>query len=1287
MTTAPYYRPPFVEFRQAASVSFNLTPEQAVAFFQAKGLQPTFAWQEMLDDEHTRAFTVAKMMDVDMLKDTRALIDQAISEGRSMEWFKKEITPYLQKKGWWGKQQVVAPGGAIVKAQLGSPHRLNTIFRTNMQSAYAAGQWDKIAANAELMPYLMYDAVDDHRTRPEHAALDNLILPVEHEFWRTHYPPNGWNCRCGVIQLAQDMIPDAVPGKTGPDSGPPNQGTYKWTNPITGKTRKVPAALDPGWDYNPGMSYQKHLAETLAQKVAALPPDMQESAMAGLAAAAAEAEKAKVIAAAKAAQKGVAKAQGAAALARSIEKTKAKAALFNAQAELDAIAAKNPPYLGTALKQAEKTASWKELNATERLGLVHAKAVKIEESAALAHYKQAVAKGKKPSLKAQAAFDAQAEEIQASILADIEAKTGAAVAKKEISEILGTPGKYGMLADELAAVKTKHPEWPATEILTQAKAQAQVKASQTLADIQINPKGQTLKHKALQNLLKDPATTTKPNWEILLQVEKDAAAAQAKASQAAKLSGYKKKVLAGKIPSPSEVKAFDNLTLEEQGAFLDKIDNAVAKQAAKVEAPAAIKAAEAKVVETPATATKEQLEAIAAKEHQVAALKAKQIDLPPPDALEDSFDEVLQIMEGMQGKLDGINPADIWIEDILSSEAMFDHDPYDLLMQYNALIQTQIDEAYSTIKKAKIAYGIEQPAAVKAAKKAATQKAKAVSAKAGIPKEENLVQIGPQKGSNRGGLYQDQSTGEKFYIKIPGDEDIARNELLASKLYARAGVDAPELYLIDFNGEKAIASKFVDGLDINPAALKAGKVQGVADGFVTDAWLGNWDVAGMDYDNLLVRGNRAYRIDVGGALRYRAQGGLKGDAFGRDVTELNSLLDKATNPQASAIFKAYRKADLDAGAMRVISIPDDEIRALVKEYGPASKAENSALAQMLINRKKAIARKYKQVTAEYTAALEETIEAAKMQLKADLDSLNEKTLDAIKGIAHRHELGAALDAKDITRVQALRPQLKALIEDHRKYLDAGLVDEIQGYFDTWVVDLELAVAKGKGAPARWYGGTFDGFAPWKAKIDESRITVDISTLLNATDQMSAPARRKVLKDMGIGNWYETNQKLGDTFKRWSTEHTQAVRAYTGSSHYRKFNKSLRFGKPSPAERGYERLLNEALALATPYKGEASRGLTMHNKELSDFMAKIRQAHATGETWHDVGYMSSTKGTSAAFSGNVYLQFQSETGVYIKEISLNPHEGEVLFGTRARFMVTEIKEEKHHTTIYLQEVVE
>ena len=165
---------PIVNFYEVAA-NFELKPAAAIDFFKAKGLKPSFAWQDMLGDEHDAAFTVAKMMDTDLLYTVKGKLDDVLGEGGTLRDFKQSLVPLLQQAGWWGKQDVIDPlTGNVVKAQLGSASRLATIFRTNLQSAYSVGQWQAIAAQADTAPYLMYDAVDDHRTRSEHAALDSL---------------------------------------------------------------------------------------------------------------------------------------------------------------------------------------------------------------------------------------------------------------------------------------------------------------------------------------------------------------------------------------------------------------------------------------------------------------------------------------------------------------------------------------------------------------------------------------------------------------------------------------------------------------------------------------------------------------------------------------------------------------------------------------------------------------------------------------------------------------------------------------------------------------------------------------------------------------------------------------------------------------------------------------------------------------------------------------------------------------------------------------------------------
>jgi hypothetical protein len=67
---------------------------------------------------------------------------------------------------------------------------------------------------------LQYQTIGDGRVRPTHAALDNIIRPISDPFWKQYYPPNGWRCRCTVIQLSEGQETD-LSGFNPPDDVPP----------------------------------------------------------------------------------------------------------------------------------------------------------------------------------------------------------------------------------------------------------------------------------------------------------------------------------------------------------------------------------------------------------------------------------------------------------------------------------------------------------------------------------------------------------------------------------------------------------------------------------------------------------------------------------------------------------------------------------------------------------------------------------------------------------------------------------------------------------------------------------------------------------------------------------------------------------------------------------------------------------------------------------------------------------------------------------------------------------
>jgi len=224
-----------------------------------------------------------------------------------------------------------------------------------------------------------------------------------------------------------------------------------------------------------------------------------------------------------------------------------------------------------------------------------------------------------------------------------------------------------------------------------------------------------------------------------------------------------------------------------------------------------------------------------------------------------------------------------------------------------------------------------------------------IAAPAGLVESaDDWAQIGRQAGTNPGGVFRDND-GRAWYVKLPKSANIARNEVLAAKLYQAAGVAVPEVKLVTMHNQLGIASGMIAGLQKLSDDVR--DVNGVLDGFAVDAWLANWDVVGLLHDNLLTDPHgQAVRVDVGGALLYRAQGEPKGAAFGTTVGELDTLTD-GTNPQAAEVFGNITHAELAAGIAKVRSVPDATVQMLCREHGSGNPAQKQRLAKLLIARK------------------------------------------------------------------------------------------------------------------------------------------------------------------------------------------------------------------------------------------------------------------------------------------------------------------------------------------------
>jgi hypothetical protein len=225
--------------------------DEAIAYFRGKLNLPTRAWTDLWEGMHARAFTVAGAMKAELLEDLRQAVDRAIADGGTLAQFRQDFDAIVEKHGW-------AYRG-------GRAWRTRVIYETNLRTAYQAGRYKQLTDPEMLKsrPFWRYEHSDFvAHPRPEHLAWDGLVLPANHPWFQTHFPPNGWGCRCRIH--AENARTLKRLGKEGPDEAPPlhlemRQVGIRGPSP---RTVQIPKGIDPGFGYNVGeAAWGRPLAE------------------------------------------------------------------------------------------------------------------------------------------------------------------------------------------------------------------------------------------------------------------------------------------------------------------------------------------------------------------------------------------------------------------------------------------------------------------------------------------------------------------------------------------------------------------------------------------------------------------------------------------------------------------------------------------------------------------------------------------------------------------------------------------------------------------------------------------------------------------------------------------------------------------------------------------------------------------------------------------------------------------------------------------------------------------
>lgn len=554
-----------------------------------------------------------------------------------------------------------------------------------------------------------------------------------------------------------------------------------------------------------------------------------------------------------------------------------------------------------------------------------------------------------------------------------------------------------------------------------------------------------------------------------------------------------------------------------------------------------------------------------------------------------------------------------------------------------------------------------------------------------IESMDGWTQTGPQAGSNPGGKFKD-ANGVEWYCKFPDDENVAKSEVLASKLYAAAGVAGQDAKLITKGGKVGIASRWTTVIKANnPSHLET--AEGTQSGFAVDAWLGNWDVVGMEYDNLQIGADgKAIRVDAGGSLHYRAQGSKK--AFGDNVIEIDSLRDHKINPQAASVFSNMTDADITASAAKLAKLHDASIKILVNTYGPGDQAAKDALANTLIARKNDILAKYPAAAKKAKAVTfkPEDVSAPPSftnwggsgssgpSSKEFLNQANEVAVQAI------HAASKSGKIEDIENLEAnIYDKNTGLLTGKVKVL-AHPSQHVKGYAQQVVNEINYQLNPPK--VFRFDGGhplhSIDQAYPaYTGPLHGSSVAKLGKFVLLGEPGAVKPedlAIPKLTYKSGVLNTATYSPVAQSAISKMPLTQRQAVQSYTGSK-YQEMNHSLWSGNPSGAAKSAKEALHTL-------GHEIKPGTVLSRKISLDNASTALLTGAIGKVLQEPAIMS-TSIRPSTWSGNVQLKLHVGPGVkglWVGHgsmpgggaLSLNAGEDEVLLPPNTRILIISSK---------------
>lgn len=183
--------------------SFHTALDAMLGFIRDRMAVTPSEATELREGAGVRARTAAEVAELDMVAQVWEAIDRAVRDGTTVEEFREQIGPAMEQA--WGEEG----------------WRLETVFRTNIQTAYSAGRQVQNAAVRATHPYIRYDVVDDDVTSDICQSLIGVVVKADQA---TLHPPLHPNCRTDEVAITAEEADELGVDEDLPEDVNPQEG-------------------------------------------------------------------------------------------------------------------------------------------------------------------------------------------------------------------------------------------------------------------------------------------------------------------------------------------------------------------------------------------------------------------------------------------------------------------------------------------------------------------------------------------------------------------------------------------------------------------------------------------------------------------------------------------------------------------------------------------------------------------------------------------------------------------------------------------------------------------------------------------------------------------------------------------------------------------------------------------------------------------------------------------------------------------------------------------------------